>query len=196
MIAESFKFYDEWLLRFMNVEWSHPLMDSFWLTITQLHKLPWFQYAVVPALLAWLVYIYRGQAWKPLLALTLTVVISDSLAYRVIKSLFFRQRPFQNDELDWLRHVGQAHGSSFPSNHAANVFAGALVLAWYFPRARYFFYTLATLIALSRVALGVHYPSDAISGAMLGIFVGILVRGLLLNQFKIFQARKRTRRPQ
>jgi undecaprenyl-diphosphatase len=101
-----------------------------------------------------------------------------------------RPRPFQNTEISsWLRKVGEAHGPSFPSNHAANSFAAASVLAWYFPGVGYLFYIFAGLIALSRIALGVHYPTDVIAGAGLGIFVGFLIRICLLNRVRWFVLR-------
>src|SRR5690606_8495323 len=135
---------------------------------------------------------YRGQMWKPLLFSGLAVAAADMLSYRVIKGMITRPRPLPNEEIaDWVRKVGEAHGPSFPSNHAANVFAVAMILGWYFPRARYFFYAFATLVAYSRVALGVHYPSDVLCGALLGIFVGLLIRSLVLNQFRLFQPRSK-----
>ncbi len=172
------------MLRWLNVKMTHPLLDQFWHFITHMHKNWVVMGVIVPSLLLLLVYRYRWQALRPLLMLGLTVGLVDAIAYRGIKSQVFRQRPFQNSEVSsWVRKIGEAHGSSFPSNHAANCFAGAAILAWYFSRYRNFFYTLAALIALSRVALGVHYPSDILAGSMLGIFVALLVRFFILTRF-------------
>lgn len=169
------------LLRTLNVDVSAPILDQFWLTITQLHKLWWMQYLVLPALLVMLFAKFRAQALKPLLMVGVAVLITDTFSYRVIKSAVGRPRPFDNPEISsWVRKVGQAHGSSFPSNHAANCFAAAGVLAYYFARARRFVYTLAILIALSRPALGVHYPSDVAAGALIGAIVAFFVSALII----------------
>jgi undecaprenyl-diphosphatase len=88
--------------------------------------------------------------------------------------------------------VGTAHGASFPSNHAANCFAAAAVLSWYFRRWRALFYTLAGAIAISRVALGVHYPSDVLAGAILGYFVGWLVTTELAKQMRVSKKTKKS----
>ncbi len=61
--------------------------------------------------------------------------------------------------------------SSFPSSHAATAFAAAGVVAMRYPALRLPLFALATLIAVSRVYLGVHYPLDVIAGACLGLGV-------------------------
>jgi undecaprenyl-diphosphatase len=58
---------------------------------------------------------------------------------------------------------------SFPSGHATNAFMVAALLAERVRRKRFAFYGLATLIALSRIYLGVHYPSDVVMGGCLGL---------------------------
>lgn len=187
-MSEIFREWDRTLLHWINVDWAMPALDPFWLAITHLERQHWFTWFVLPALLVWLVYIYRSQAIKPLLALGLTVGISDLLAYRVVKALVQRARPFENPAVaEWVRHIGDAHGASFPSNHAANSFAGAVILAFYFPRLRSVFYILAVLIAISRIALGVHFPSDVAAGAILGISVGLVVRFTLLSRVRWFR---------
>jgi undecaprenyl-diphosphatase len=65
-----------------------------------------------------------------------------------------------------------AENYSFPSTHATAAFAFAYVCARVDPAIRVWVYILASLIGLSRVYLGVHYPFDILAGAILGIIIG------------------------
>ncbi len=60
-------------------------------------------------------------------------------------------------------------GRSFPSGHATAAFALATALSLRWPRASGVWFGMATLVALSRVALGLHWPTDTIAGAVIGI---------------------------
>lgn len=181
------------ILKLFNVDLASPFMDSFWLFVTQMHKSKVIAIGVLPLLCAYVVYIYRWEAVKLLIALGIAVALADSISYRGIKQFVERQRPYQNPATStWLRKVGTAHGASFPSNHAANCFAAAAVLSWYFRRWRALFYTLAGAVAISRVALGVHYPSDVLAGAILGYFVGWLVTTELAKQMRVSKKIKKS----
>jgi undecaprenyl-diphosphatase len=61
---------------------------------------------------------------------------------------------------------------SFPSTHATIAWAMAFVLSREEPKFTFWFYLLATLISLSRIYLGVHYPTDVFGGALLGLGIG------------------------
>jgi membrane-associated phospholipid phosphatase len=67
---------------------------------------------------------------------------------------------------------------SFPSAHATSSLAGATALGRVAPRGRPALYALAAGICLSRPYLGMHYPSDVLAGAVLGVVLGRLVPGL------------------
>ena len=70
--------------------------------------------------------------------------------------------------------VGASSAKSFPSAHAANSFAMATVASWGYRRLAPLFYVVAALVAYSRIYVGLHYPLDAVGGALLGILLGRL----------------------
>jgi undecaprenyl-diphosphatase len=71
--------------------------------------------------------------------------------------------------------VGTSPGTySFPSTHATIAFACAVLLSVKEPKWRWWLFTLAFLIGLSRIYLGYHYPVDVIGGSIIGLCIGIL----------------------
>ncbi len=106
------------------------------------------------------------------------VLLSDWLGNE-LKNAIMRVRPCSALK-DVRLLVGCTQSGSFPSNHAVNSFAYAIPL-FYLTRnhmpssVRLYPLVLAGLVALSRVYIGVHYPSDIIAGAFLGIIVSLLI---------------------
>ncbi len=102
-----------------------------------------------------------------------TAVASLAATYVVqtrVKPIFRRVRPFVNRE---ARVVGiRPADHSFPSGHTASSFAAATALAFFYPRAAPLAYGVATAVGVSRVHLGVHFPSDAAVGGVIGIGIG------------------------
>lgn len=94
-----------------------------------------------------------------------------ALVELILKPLIARIRP---TELMGAIIVGPASADfSMPSGHATIAFAMATVLAQREPKWRWVFFTLAILIALSRIYLGKHYPLDVTTGALIGWGIGI-----------------------
>jgi decaprenylphosphoryl-5-phosphoribose phosphatase len=92
-----------------------------------------------------------------------------------VKAVANRPRP----RLAGLPPLARAPTSlSFPSAHATSSFAAATALGRIEPRARLPLYSLAVLIGLTRPYLGMHYPSDVVAGAALGLALGRAVPGL------------------
>ena len=92
-------------------------------------------------------------------------------ATALINARFFRPRPFLDNELTLLFY--EPTDSSFPSNAAAVGFALATAVFVRHRRTGAALYALAALWGLARVYAGVHYPTDVIGGAVIGIASGI-----------------------
>jgi membrane-associated phospholipid phosphatase len=101
---------------------------------------------------------------RPAYARAMRVTAITLAANAAVKQLVRRARPVLEEELPAL--VPTLSGRSYPSAHSSTSFAAAGALAEALPARP--LYVAATLMALSRPYLGVHYPSDVVAGALLG----------------------------
>jgi membrane-associated phospholipid phosphatase len=97
------------------------------------------------------------------------LVLGSFVANQAVKFIVRRPRP---DLPDLPALVHTASNRSYPSAHATTSAAAAVSLSKVLPAAPV--WTVATALALSRLYLGVHYPSDTIAGAALGVAVAEL----------------------
>lgn len=117
----------------------------------------------------------------------LSVILTDLLSVHLFKNVFLRYRPSHNLDIAPLLHYyeirpgeyykGGMYG--FVSSHAANFFA-IVSAVWFalrfsYPKLPWIVACCGIFIILSRVYLGVHYLSDTIVGAALGISIGSLI---------------------
>ena len=116
----------------------------------------------------------RLIAWRAGLQTVLAIALAQSVTAGVLKPAVARDRPSLSSTSIVALGV-QSQSYSFPSGHASSSFAAALVLTRAWPAARVAVWTLASLIAFSRVYNGVHYPLDVVAGAMLGLTAATLV---------------------
>jgi undecaprenyl-diphosphatase len=96
-------------------------------------------------------------------------------AYRIVKQKIKRNRPYQSMP-NIHNRVIPADQFSFPSGHTAAACVMAVLLGHFFPWATVSAYVWVLLIGMSRVYLGVHYPSDILAGMVLGF--GCALAGL------------------
>jgi undecaprenyl-diphosphatase len=164
---------DLMLFRCINGSLNNWLFDVFFTFITEIK----YFYPIYAVALAGLIYFRRREGLVVVLLMILTIVISDQISSSLIKPLVGRIRPCS--ALEGVRLlVGCGGGKSFPSSHAVNNFAGVFVLSSFFPRQAPWLYVFACLVALSRVYVGVHYPSDIYAGAVIGTSIGVLVMAI------------------
>ena len=89
-----------------------------------------------------------------------------------IKSFFSRMRPYKKHDKIPIMYPPDKH--SFPSGHTMVGFAISFSVGSYSFGSAILFYTIASLIAFSRVYVGLHYPLDVICGIVLGSVIGML----------------------
>ena len=95
----------------------------------------------------------------------------------ILKFLIGRVRPFAFLSLQLVKNVNydfSAWNTSFPSLHTAVAFAALPILVKEFPRFKWFWFGFVCFIAFTRLYIGVHYLSDVIAGALIGVSVGLL----------------------
>lgn len=174
---------DLYLFKLFNQAFVNPVFDVIMPIITkEKYLLP--VYAIALFILIW-----KGGRRGQIVALLLiiTVVISDQFSSSVIKNLVGRLRPC-HELIDVRLLITCGSGKSFPSSHAVNNFAAAVLLSGFFKRYWYVFVSIAIIIAYTRVYCGVHYPSDVIAGAIIGAMIGYLCYKLyivIINKFNI-----------
>ncbi|WP_286493035.1 phosphatase PAP2 family protein [Empedobacter brevis] len=136
-------------------------------------------YMILSFLLIWK---YKRDAILMILLIALLITISDQLASGIFKPFFERLRPSHSPYLTGKLHlVNDYRGGKFGfiSSHAANVFSLAFYLTLVAKeKLKWIPYVLipwAIFVSLSRVYLGVHYPSDIIVPAILSIPIAWIV---------------------
>ena len=183
--------WDRWLFQKINSDWSNPFFDAIMPFMRNaLHWAPLYLFVIVFVLYNFKV---KGIWWVVLFLCT--VALCDMTGTYLFKKTFHRLRPC--NDINFNTHVRLlldqcGKGWSFVSNHAANHFGMAAFFIITFRKilGRWVWLALlwAPLIGYAQVYVGVHYPSDILGGAILGLIFGIAT-GTFFNKrfhFTIF----------
>ena len=111
----------------------------------------------------------------------LTAFLISGLLVQILKNLIYSPRPKEffklKEHIYLIEGVTHTGSSSFPSGHAASAFALATLLALFAKNKKIgcLYLLAAALVGYSRIYLSQHFPLDVMAGALIGVFVALLV---------------------
>lgn len=124
--------------------------------------------------------LYWSEGFKsPFLHAILLAFLIERPMYFVLKNGFRRNRPEVALE-DYHSVIVPPDKFSFPSGHTSAAFMMATLLGYFVPPLILPLYCWAALVGFSRVVLGVHFPTDTLVGAMLGIGTALFSLGQIM----------------
>jgi len=103
----------------------------------------------------------------------LILLLSRGIITEGIRFFYHSPRPFETWQATPL--VSETLGNSFPSGHGVFFFALAMSLFFYHRKWGIWYFVLAALMGIARIAAGVHWPIDIIGGALIGIVSAFLI---------------------
>ena len=162
---------DKAVMIFFNKSITNSLFDFIMPIITSKDFL-----TVIGILLIFYLAVFCGKKGRiAILVLIFAAGASDAICAQIVKPWIGRIRP-SHEFIEFINLLVFKGGKwSFPSNHAANSFAFATVLSYFFDHKKSILFTSASIIAFSRVYVGVHYPLDIIFGAIIGYILSWVI---------------------
>lgn len=102
-----------------------------------------------------------------------SAIFSRFVITEIIRYFYFRSRPFIDYHVNLL--LKHSNSGSFPSGHAAFYFAISTIVFFYNKKIGILFFLASFLISFARVFSGIHWPSDILFGALIGISLSWLI---------------------
>lgn len=156
---------DHRVMRRMN-RWRAPRWIRYWMLAATRAGDGWLWYSLGLALLE-----FGGSQRFAAVGSAGSAAIVGVGVFKLLKRISHRPRPCQIEPHCWSR-ILPPDKFSFPSGHTMTAFSIALVLSYFYRGVEVPLYFMAISIAVSRVVLGMHFLSDVLAGAMLGVGLG------------------------
>ena len=162
---------DKKLMVFLNKTISNSIFDILMPIITNQN----FLAIIGVILIIYLGYFGEKKGRITLLVLLFAAGMSDAICAQIIKPWVGRIRP-SHEFIEYINLLVSKGGKwSFPSNHAANSFAFATVLSYFYDKNKIIIFSVASVITFSRVYVGVHYPMDIFFGSLIGYTISWII---------------------
>lgn len=129
-------------------------------------------YILIIVLVLFLLKNYK-KYWQVVVKALTAAVLSRFVITEIIRFFWNRSRPFVENHVNLL--INQSIEPSFPSGHASFYFALSTVVFFFNKKLGILFLLVSALISVSRIFVGVHWPSDILAGTLIGIFSGWLI---------------------
>ncbi|MBI4065784.1 phosphatase PAP2 family protein [Candidatus Kaiserbacteria bacterium] len=140
-----------------------------------------FKYVLIVMFVAFLIFSQYPNLRK--LQIIFITALSSGIAYfgvtKLVRFLYHRPRPFLDHTVNQLL---TNDNWSFPSGHATFFFAVAMAVYLYNKKWGIVFFIATIFMTMSRIIAGIHYPSDIVGGAIIGIIIAYIIFYILTNK--------------
>jgi len=147
-----------------------------WLDKLAIFFAKYFGWILILSLILFLLKNFKKNL-KPLLKIILAALFSRFVVAELIRFFWYRPRPFLITGTNLL--ITHSATASFPSGHAVFFFTLATGVYFLNKKAGISFFIAGALIGISRIFCGIHWPSDILAGALIGIFSALLIKKYL-----------------
>lgn len=173
-MKNKLKIFDDLFIDLINEKMKNKYLDIFMYKVTDLGG------AIFSTLFSLVLLIFGNSKVKLIAIEALVILFISQIIVQSLKKILGRERPYVI--IEKLNTFGiDLSDYSFPSGHTTASFSIATTLALNIPILTVYVFIIASIIGISRIYLGVHYPTDVAAGIILGIGSALLVHFYLID---------------